>query len=221
MNIEVVGIKQKSKELEPMEYCRSNGIELLKGDLCIVESEYHEDDLVEVIHPPHSVSASCLKEELRDVIRKATPEDEKKFEKKQKRNSEAEIICKEKIKKHNLPMKLVTVRYTKEGNKIIFYFTADGRVDFRELVKDLAQEFHTRIELKQIGVRDEAKLLTGMGPCGRALCCAAFLKSFEPVSIKLAKQQKLSLNPAKISGICGRLMCCLTFESKKEKDKNK
>lgn len=129
------------------------------------------------------------------------------------KEKEAYAICEEKIRLRELPMKLISVEYTLDVNKIIFYFTAEGRIDFRELVKDLAAVFHTRIELRQIGVRDEAKLLGGIGCCGRPLCCATFLGDFEPVSIRMAKDQSLSLNPTKISGICGRLMCCLKYEN--------
>ena len=149
---------------------------------------------------------------LKKVLRIATVEDYIKYEENKAKEDEAFKICLEKIKNHGLEMKLIDVEYTFDNNKIIFYFTADGRVDFRELVKDLAAVFKTRIELRQIGVRDEAKMLSGLGPCGRALCCATFLGEFEPVSIKMAKEQNLSLNPTKISGICGRLMCCLKFE---------
>jgi cell fate regulator YaaT (PSP1 superfamily) len=154
------------------------------------------------------------------VIRKATPEDEAHVEQNVERAKEAEAIALEKIEKHGLDMKLVDVEYTFDNSKLIFYFTADGRVDFRELVKDLASIFRTRIELRQIGVRDEAKLLGGIGPCGRVTCCNIFLGDFDPVSIKMAKQQNLSLNPVKISGLCGRLMCCLRFESESYEDSN-
>ncbi len=150
---------------------------------------------------------------LKKVLRIATPEDEVQMQMNKGKEEEAKKICLQKIADHNLPMKLVDVEYTFDGSKVIFYFTADGRVDFRELVKDLAAVFRTRIELRQIGVRDEAKMLGGIGTCGRVLCCASFLGDFEPVSIKMAKEQNLSLNPTKISGICGRLMCCLKYES--------
>jgi len=149
---------------------------------------------------------------LKMVIRVASPEDKKLFESNKAKEKEAFAACLSKIKQHNLNMKLVDVEYTFDNNKIIFYFTADGRIDFRELVKDLASVFRTRIELRQIGVRDEAKMLNGVGPCGRTLCCATHLGDFAPVSIKMAKEQGLSLNPVKISGICGRLMCCLKYE---------
>ncbi|MDD3269830.1 MAG: stage 0 sporulation family protein [Syntrophomonadaceae bacterium] len=150
---------------------------------------------------------------LKRVIRKATPEDISAYENNQQKGKEAMEVCKKKIKEHNLPMRLIDVEYTFDLGKIIFYFTAEGRVDFRELVKDLAAIFKTRIELRQIGVRDEAKMVGGIASCGRILCCNSFLGEFAPVSIRMAKEQNLSLNPAKISGICGRLMCCLKYES--------
>lgn len=150
---------------------------------------------------------------LKEIIRKATDDDLKKAEENVIKEKEAFKICEEKIKNRKLDMKLISVEFTLDVNKIIFSFTAEGRIDFRDLVKDLASVFHTRIELRQIGVRDEAKLLGGIGCCGRPLCCATFLGDFEPVSIRMAKDQSLSLNPSKISGICGRLMCCLKYEN--------
>lgn len=150
---------------------------------------------------------------LKKVIRVADAKDKLIVEENKKAAREAYDICLKKIEEHGLEMKLVDVEYTFDRNKVIFYFTADGRVDFRELVKDLAAIFRTRIELRQIGVRDEAKMLGGIGPCGRMLCCSTFLGDFEPVSIKMAKDQNLSLNPTKISGLCGRLMCCLKYEN--------
>jgi cell fate regulator YaaT (PSP1 superfamily) len=149
---------------------------------------------------------------LKKVIRIATEEDIKIKEENDKNEKEAFDVCLKKIEKHGLEMKLIDVEYTFDKNKILFYFTADGRVDFRELVKDLASVFKTRIELRQIGVRDESKMMGGLGVCGRLLCCHSFLTEFEPVSIKMAKEQGISLNPTKISGTCGRLMCCLRFE---------
>jgi len=149
---------------------------------------------------------------LKKVLRMATPEDDEKNAENKIKEKNAFELCHEKIEKHKLEMKLVDVEFTFDNNKIIFYFTADGRVDFRELVKDLASVFRTRIELRQIGVRDEAKMIGGLGPCGRKLCCSSWLGDFDPVSIRMAKDQNLSLNPAKISGICGRLMCCLRYE---------
>ncbi len=150
---------------------------------------------------------------LKKVIRKASPVDLETYENNKQKEQEALEICREKIAEHKLPMRLIDSEYTFDMGKIIFYFTADGRVDFRDLVKDLASIFKTRIELRQIGVRDEAKMLGGIGSCGQELCCHCFLGEFEPVSIKMAKEQHLSLNPTKISGICGRLMCCLKYES--------
>lgn len=149
---------------------------------------------------------------LKNVLRIADEQDAAQMERNREDAKRAYAICKQKIAEHGLPMKLVDAEYTFDRNKLIFYFTAEGRVDFRELVKDLAAVFRTRIELRQIGVRDEAKMLGGIGPCGRLLCCSTFLGDFEPVSIKMAKDQNLSLNPAKISGLCGRLMCCLRYE---------
>lgn len=149
---------------------------------------------------------------LKPVIRVATPEDDAKAKRNREKEREAMAICKEKIRKHDLDMKLIDAEYTFDNNKVLFYFTADGRIDFRELVKDLAAVFRTRIELRQIGVRDETKILGGIGICGRQLCCNTFLSEFAPVSIKMAKEQNLSLNPTKISGVCGRLMCCLKNE---------
>ena len=154
-----------------------------------------------------------FKKPLKGVIRIATEEDTEKSKRNRELEKEAYKICLEKIQNHKLEMKLVEVEYTFDGNKILFYFTADGRIDFRELVKELAAVFHTRIELRQVGVRDEAKQVSGIGSCGRPLCCATFLGDFAPVSIKMAKNQGLSLNPTKISGVCGRLMCCLRFEN--------
>lgn len=167
----------------------------------------------EVVVKPKQVTENDIVAPLKKVIRKATPVDLKQVEINLAKEKEAYQVCQKKIEEHGLPMKLVDVEFTFDANKIIFYFTADGRIDFRELVKDLAAIFRTRIELRQIGVRDEAKMLGGLGSCGRALCCSSFLGEFEPVSIRMAKDQNLSLNPTKISGICGRLMCCLKYES--------
>jgi cell fate regulator YaaT (PSP1 superfamily) len=150
---------------------------------------------------------------LKNVLRLATEKDKLTVTENKQESQKAFNVCLEKIAEHDLEMKLVDVEYTFDRNKVLFYFTADGRIDFRELVKDLASVFRTRIELRQIGVRDEAKMLGGIGPCGRMLCCSTFLGDFEPVSIKMAKDQNLSLNPTKISGLCGRLMCCLKYEN--------
>ena len=183
-----------------------------KGDHAIVETargvEYGE-----VVIGPREVDESSIVPPLKPVMRKATAEDDLKLAENKIREKEAFNICLRKIKNHDLPMRLIDGEFTFDVNKIIFYFTADGRIDFRELVKDLASVFRTRIELRQIGVRDEAKMLGGIGSCGRPLCCATFLGDFEPVSIRMAKDQNLSLNPTKISGICGRLMCCLKYEN--------
>lgn len=183
-----------------------------KGDHAIVETargvEYGE-----VVIGPREVDENSIVPPLKPVMRKATAEDDEKLAENKIREKEAFNICLRKIKNHDLPMRLIDVEFTFDVNKIIFYFTADGRIDFRELVKDLAAVFRTRIELRQIGVRDEAKMLGGIGSCGRPLCCATFLGDFEPVSIRMAKDQNLSLNPTKISGICGRLMCCLKYEN--------
>lgn len=183
-----------------------------KGDCAIVETargvEYGE-----VVIGPREVDENSIVSPLKPVMRKATADDELKLAENKIREKEAFNICLRKIKNHELPMRLIDVEFTFDVNKIIFYFTADGRIDFRELVKDLAAVFRTRIELRQIGVRDEAKMLGGIGCCGRPLCCATFLGDFEPVSIRMAKDQNLSLNPTKISGICGRLMCCLKYEN--------
>ena len=183
-----------------------------KGDHAIVETargvEYGE-----VVIGPREVDESSIVPPLKPVMRKATAEDDLKLAENKIREKEAFNICLRKIKNHDLPMRLIDVEFTFDVNKIIFYFTADGRIDFRELVKDLASVFRTRIELRQIGVRDEAKMLGGIGSCGRPLCCATFLGDFERVSIRMAKDQNLSLNPTKISGICGRLMCCLKYEN--------
>ena len=165
-----------------------------------------------VLIPPKEVDDDKVVSPLKPVIRVATDEDEKTVERNKEKEKEAFAICKEKIIKHGLEMKLVDAEYTFDGNKLLFYFTADGRIDFRELVKDLAAVFRTRIELRQIGVRDETKIRGGIGICGRPLCCHSYLSDFVPVSIKMAKEQNLSLNPTKISGVCGRLMCCLKNE---------
>lgn len=171
-----------------------------------------------VLIPPKDVDDDKVVSPLKPVIRVATDEDEKTVERNKEKEKEAFAICKEKIIKHGLEMKLVDAEYTFDGNKLLFYFTADGRIDFRELVKDLAAVFRTRIELRQIGVRDETKMMGGIGICGRPLCCHSYMADFVPVSIKMAKEQNLSLNPTKISGVCGRLMCCLKYEQEAYED---
>lgn len=182
-----------------------------EGDFVIVETvrgiEYGQ-----VVVGPKMVKEEDIVQPLKKVLRLATAEDIKINQENKEKEKEAFDICLKKINEHKLEMKLIDIEYTFDNNKVIFYFTADGRIDFRELVKDLASIFRTRIELRQIGVRDEAKMIGGLGPCGRTMCCYSFLGEFYPVSIKMAKEQKLSLNPAKISGICSRLMCCLNYE---------
>ncbi|NLA59268.1 MAG: stage 0 sporulation family protein [Firmicutes bacterium] len=208
--VKVVGVR--FKHAGKIYYFDPADIELAAGDPVIVETvrgiEYGQ-----VVVAPKEVDESDVVQPLKQVLRRATAEDMVILAENAEKERSAFQIGLEKIEKHGLPMKLVDVEYTFDNSKVIFYFTADGRVDFRELVKDLASVFRTRIELRQIGVRDQAKMLGGLGPCGRPLCCATFLGDFEPVSIKMAKEQNLSLNPSKISGICGRLMCCLKFEA--------
>ena len=169
---------------------------------------------------PREVEEDNITLPLKSVIRIATADDIRKEEKNREKEKEAFKICLEKIRKHGLEMKLIDAEYTFDNNKVLFYFTADGRIDFRELVKDLASVFRTRIELRQIGVRDETKIRGGIGICGRPLCCHTYLTEFAPVSIKMAKEQNLSLNPSKISGVCGRLMCCLTNEEETYEELN-
>ncbi len=182
-----------------------------RGDHVIVETA-RGIEFGTVVMPPKEVDNKEVTQPLKPVLRLATEKDIEQEEANREKEKEAYKICLEKIKKHNLEMKLINAEYTFDNNKVLFYFTADGRVDFRELVKDLASVFKTRIELRQIGVRDETKLVGGIGICGRTLCCHSYLSEFAPVSIKMAKEQNLSLNPAKISGVCGRLMCCLNNE---------
>jgi cell fate regulator YaaT (PSP1 superfamily) len=208
--LSVVGVR--FRQAGKIYYFDPNDLVLRKDQAVIVETVRGIEFGTVVIGIRHVTEEEVVLP-LRRVLRIATPEDVKQMEKNLVAAREALSICEEKIQNHDLEMKLVDAEYTFDRNKIIFYFTADGRVDFRELVRDLASVFRTRIELRQIGVRDEAKMLGGIGPCGRVLCCSSFLGDFEPVSIKMAKDQNLSLNPAKISGLCGRLMCCLKFEN--------
>lgn len=185
-----------------------------KAEENVIVETVRGQEFGEVIQNPKELPEEELVAPLKKVIRVATRDDIAQEKKNVAKESSAFKTGLAKIKKHGLPMKLVETEYLFDGSKLIFYFTAEGRVDFRELVKDLASTFKTRIELRQIGVRDEAKFIGGLGPCGRDLCCRTFLKEFEPVSIKMAKEQDLPLNPIKISGVCGRLMCCLKYESK-------
>ena len=216
--IEVVGIR--FKKAGKMYYFDPDGQKLEKGEYAIVETargiEYGA-----VIKENTMVAEEQIVPPLKKVLRPATVEDARMVEANSKKESEAFQICLQKIARLGLDMKLVDVEMTFDKNKLIFYFTSDGRVDFRELVKELAAVFRMRIELRQIGVRDEAKMLNGIGICGRALCCATFLGDFQPVSIKMAKDQNLALNPTKISGICGRLMCCLKYEEDIYEELNK
>ncbi|CAM2904210.1 stage 0 sporulation family protein [Hathewaya histolytica] len=207
--VKVIGIR--FKKAGKIYYFNPRNVDIKQGDFAIVETA-RGIEFGECVVGLKEVREEDLIASLKDVIRKATDEDIEKHKLNKSREEEALKICEEKVSKHSLNMKLIDVEYTFDNNKIIFYFTAEGRVDFRELVKDLASIFKTRIELRQIGVRDEAKMIGGLGPCGRPLCCSTFLGEFAPVSIKMAKDQNLSLNPSKISGICGRLMCCLTYE---------
>ncbi len=206
----VIGVS--FKDAGKIYYFDPGDLELENGNNVIVETA-RGIEFGEVVLERKKITDEELVAPLKKVIRVASLKDKEKHEENRRLEEEAFEIGLKKIKKHGLPMKLIDVEYTFDHNKIIFYFTADGRVDFRELVKDLASVFKTRIELRQIGVRDEAKMIGGMGPCGRPVCCGKFLRDFEPISIKMAKKQDLSLNPAKISGLCGRLMCCLKYES--------
>ncbi|SHK10873.1 Cell fate regulator YaaT, PSP1 superfamily (controls sporulation, competence, biofilm development) [Geosporobacter subterraneus DSM 17957] len=205
----VVGIR--FKKAGKIYYFDPDNIEVEKGQNVVVETS-RGVEFGEVVVGPKEIAEEDIVAPLKKVLRIATQEDELQNKQNLEKEKEAFATCLEKIDQHQLDMKLIDVEYTFDNNKVIFYFTADGRVDFRELVKDLAAIFKTRIELRQIGVRDEAKMIGGIGPCGKSLCCATWLGDFEPVSIKMAKEQSLSLNPTKISGICGRLMCCLKYE---------
>ncbi|WP_078556444.1 PSP1 domain-containing protein [Bacillus alkalicellulosilyticus] len=206
----VVGVR--FKKAGKIYYFSPGELELPKGEWVIVETS-RGIEYGKVVIEKKEVGENDVVLPLKQVIRIAEQKDKQIVEENKEAAKEAFEVCIEKIKEHDLDMKLVDVEYTFDRNKVLFYFTADGRIDFRELVKDLAAIFRTRIELRQIGVRDEAKMLGGIGPCGRILCCSSFLGDFEPVSIKMAKDQNLSLNPAKISGLCGRLMCCLKYEN--------
>ena len=207
--ITIVGVR--FRRAGKIYYFSPDGLDIKTGDHVIVETargvEYGT-----VVLGPKQVEEESVVMPLKAVIRIATAQDDKKEAENREKEKKAFDICVEKIKKHGLEMKLIRTEYTFDNNKVLFYFTADGRIDFRELVKDLASVFRTRIELRQVGVRDEAKILGGLGICGRELCCHSYLPEFAPVSIKMAKEQNLSLNPTKISGACGRLMCCLKNE---------
>ena len=216
--IKVIGVRFRTAGkiyfFDPLEF------EIKRGDHVIVETargvEYGT-----VVCDPKEVEEDQVIQPLKPVLRVATGKDDEQEKSNKEKEREAFKICLEKIRKHELDMKLIDAEYTFDNNKVLFYFTADGRIDFRELVKDLAAVFKTRIELRQIGVRDETKILGGIGSCGRPLCCHTHLSEFVPVSIKMAKEQNLSLNPTKISGVCGRLMCCLKHEEETYEELNR
>ncbi len=216
--IKVIGVR--FRVAGKIYYFDPGKLQIKRGDHVIVETargiEYGT-----VVGDPREVTEDKVVQPLKAVLRVATPKDDEQEAANKKKEKDAFQICLEKIRKHDLPMKLIDAEYTFDNNKVLFYFTADGRIDFRELVKDLASVFKTRIELRQIGVRDETKIVGGIGICGRALCCHTHLSEFVPVSIKMAKEQNLSLNPTKISGVCGRLMCCLNHEEETYEDLNR
>lgn len=208
--VEVVGVR--FRKAGHIYYFAPNQLEYSYNEKVLVESQQSKQ-LATVVVPKKTFEPEDLPDEIKPILSKASVADLAKEQKNIEDAHKALGVAKEKIRKHQLEMKLIQVEYMFDRSKMIFYFTADGRIDFRELVKDLAAIFRTRIELRQIGVRDEAKILGGIGPCGRQLCCSTFLGDFIPVSIKMAKDQGLSLNPVKISGLCGRLMCCLKYEN--------
>ena len=207
--IEIISVR--FKESGKQYYFNPEGKQFQVGDGVIVETS-RGTEYAQCVQENTMIDEMELTAPLRPVVRAATPEDELTLEKNKEKEQKAFEICQKKIAEHGLDMKLVSAEYSFEGNKVLFFFTSDGRVDFRNLVKDLASSIHARIELRQIGVRDEAKMLGGLGICGRPFCCSQFMGDFQPVSIKMAKTQNLSLNPTKISGTCGRLMCCLKYE---------
>jgi len=215
--IKVIGVR--FRKAGKVYYFSPGDLDIKAGQHVIVETargvEYGY-----VVLGAHEVDEKKVIQPLKPVIRMATEADEETERRNKEKEKEAFKICLEKIKKHELEMKLIDTEYTFDNNKVLFYFTADGRIDFRDLVKDLASVFKTRIELRQIGVRDETKIVGGIGICGRPLCCASYLSEFIPVSIKMAKEQNLSLNPTKISGVCGRLMCCLKYEEETYEELN-
>lgn len=210
MILDLVGIRFYSTA--KVYHFDANGVDLGIGDRCIVQTERGEEIGTVVIEYAKIEIREPCKRVYKKVLRRATEEDCEIYQRKADREKEMFDYCIDKIRERKMPMKLVNSELSFDGKKLTFYFTADGRVDFRELVKDLAHRFRTRIEMRQIGVRDEARVKGGYGSCGRPLCCTTFLTQFEPISIKMAKNQSLSLNPAKISGLCGRLMCCLRYE---------
>ena len=206
-------ISVKFKESGRAYYFDPKELEIKEGEFVIVETA-RGVECGEVVRSAHEIASGSFPREIKPVIRLADGVDVRRMRQNRADEKATFELCEKRIAAHNLKMKLVDAEYTLDRSKLVFYFTADNRVDFRELVKDLASQFHTRIELRQIGVRDESKMLGGLGLCGQPFCCSRFLKNFQPVSIKMAKEQGLSLNPAKISGSCGRLMCCLAYEQK-------
>ena len=212
----IVGVR--FKRLGKIYFFDPKWLEVKKGEYIVVETSQGEE-IAEVVVPNRMIEEEKIVAPLKKVLRLASPRDLKHAEECRKKEKEAFELCEQKIKEHNLEMTLTDVEYKFDNSKILFYFTADGRIDFRELVKDLASIYKTRIELRQIGVRDEVKRIGGNGVCGRELCCCTFLSDFETVSIKMAKEQNISLNPSKISGNCGRLMCCLKYEQEVYEEK--
>ena len=212
---EIIGVRFKNAG--KIYYFSPNGVSLQKGDSVIVETA-RGTECGEVVLEASQIDEAGWGQPIKPVLRVATQQDLEQIRKNREKEEHAFKMCAEKVRQHGLEMKLIDVEYTFDNSKVLFYFTADGRVDFRELVKDLASVLKTRIELRQIGVRDEAKMLGGLGICGREFCCSTFLGEFQPVSIKMAKEQGLSLNPTKISGTCGRLMCCLKYEQNAYED---
>ena len=206
----IIGVR--FKKLGKIYFFNPEKLKIKKGDKVIVETAQGEE-YAEVLIPNRVVEDEKIVAPLKKVVRIATPKDTKHYEECKKKEKDAFEVCEKKIKEHGLEMTLTDVEFKFDNSKVLFYFTADGRIDFRDLVKDLAAIYKTRIELRQIGVRDEVKRIGGNGVCGRELCCCTFLSDFEPVSIKMAKEQNISLTPSKISGNCGRLMCCLKYES--------
>jgi len=212
----IIGVR--FKRLGKIYFFDPKWLEVKKGDSVVVETSQGEE-IAEVVVPNRMIEDEKVVEPLKKVLRLASPRDLKHAEECRKKEKEAFELCNKKIKEHKLEMTLTDVEYKFDNSKILFYFTADGRIDFRDLVKDLASIYKTRIELRQIGVRDEVKRIGGNGVCGRELCCCSFLSDFETVSIKMAKEQNISLNPSKISGNCGRLMCCLKYEQEVYEEK--
>ena len=204
-------VQVKLREAGKISYYNVNTTEVNPGDYVIVEIE-RGIDYGQIVSEVEMVLDTDIEQPLRKIIRLANKEDRQQIRENKKRIKNILVTCEKKIREHKLDMKLVEAEYSFDRTKIVFYFTAEGRIDFRDLVRDLAHVFRARIELRQIGVRDEARMLGGFGCCGRELCCAKFLKDFEPVTIRMAKEQNLPLNPPKISGLCGRLMCCLSYE---------